>query len=110
MDNPVPIGCRTDLPLFGFVDEETAVGAGSVGFGREFLMQLPQVPFLIEVECGHGRAEAFAFAGLFGGTQQGLEADDLFPQIAVTFHALPLLLSQPPTSLPISSMALAAKP
>ena len=53
---------------------------------------------------------AAPFAGRVGGTQQRLEADDLFPQIAVAFHALPPLLSQPPTSLPISSIAFAAKP
>ena len=37
--------------------------------------------------------------------------DDLRPQAAVPFHALPpLVLSQPPTSLPISSIAFVAKP
>ena len=43
-------GGRTDLPLLGFVDEETAVGSESVGLGGQFLVQLPQRPFLIEVE------------------------------------------------------------
>src|SRR5215813_6562244 len=33
----------------------------------------------------------------------------LTPQVAVAFHALLPLFSQPPTSLPISPMALAAK-
>jgi hypothetical protein len=46
---------------------------------------------------------------LLGGTEQALEGDDVFPQVAVAFHALPPpLFSQPPTSLPISSMALVA--
>jgi len=38
-------------------------------------------------------------------TQQTLEANESFPQVAVAFHPLPLL-SQPPTSLPISSVAM----
>ena len=74
MDDPIPVRGRTDLPLLGFVDEEAAVGSRSVGLGGQFFVQLPQRPFLVEVECGHGGAEAFAFAGLVGGTQQRLEA------------------------------------
>ena len=53
-------GGRTDLPLLGFVNEEAAVGSRSVGLGRQFLVQLPQRPFLIEVKRGHGRPEALA--------------------------------------------------
>src|SRR5436305_965905 len=55
-----------------------------VGPGGQLLVELPQDPLLVEVECGHGGAEAL--------------------------HALPPLLSQPPTSLPISSIPFAAKP
>jgi hypothetical protein len=55
--------------------------------------------------------KALALASLFGGTHQRRERDDLRPEVAVPFHALPpLLLSQPPTSLPISSIAFMANP
>ena len=70
----------------------------------------PQLVLEVEVENGNRGAEAFPSPGVFGGLQQVLKSNDLVPQIAVAFHALPLLVSQPPTSLPISSMALAAKP
>ena len=73
-------------------------------------MEYPQRPFLIEVKCGHGRPEAFASPSRVSSTEKCLEADDLIPQLAVAFHDLALLLSQPPTSLPISSIAFAAKP
>jgi hypothetical protein len=42
--------------------------------------------------------------------EERLKADDLFPKVAVAFHALPLLFSDLPMSLPISSIALAEKP
>ena len=79
VDDPIPVRSRTDLPLLRFVNEEAAVGTRSIGLGGQFLVQLPQRPFLVEVERGHGGAEAFAFAGLLGGTQQSLEGDDLIP-------------------------------
>jgi hypothetical protein len=110
VDDPIPVRGRTDLPFLGFVDEEAAVGSWSVGVGGQFLVQRPQRPFLIEVKCGHGRAESLALARLLGGTEQALEGDEPGPEIADPLHGLPLLLSQPPTSLPISSIAFAAKP
>jgi hypothetical protein len=70
-------------------------------------MQLPQRPFLIDVECGRSGAEALAFAGLVSGTQQRPERNKIYPDMAL--YGL-LLLSQPPTSLLISSMAFATKP
>ncbi len=73
-------------------------------------MQLPQQAFLIEVERSHRWPEPLAFAGIVGSTQQCLKTDYLLPEMAVSLHALPLLLSQPPTSLPTSSIAFAAKP
>jgi hypothetical protein len=54
-------------------------------------------------------SESFALAGSLGGMEQALEGEDVRPQVAVAFHALLPLLSQPPTRFPISSMALAAK-
>ena len=103
VDNSIPVRGRTDLAFLGFVNQEAAVTSGAVRLGGQFLVQLPQGPFLIEVERSYSRTKAFASARL--------KADDLIPQVAVAFHdLLPLLLSQPPTSLPISSMDLAAKP
>jgi hypothetical protein len=110
VDDAVAVGGGTDLPLLRLVDDERAVGTGAVGAGGQFLVQRPQLVFEVEVEAGHGGAEPLAFSGLLGGPQQVLEGDDVLPQVAVAFHALPPpLLSQPPTSLPTSSMALAAK-
>jgi hypothetical protein len=111
VDDSIPVRGRTDLALLRFVNEEAAVGSRSIGLGGEFFVQLPQRPFLIEVERGHGGAEGFAFAGGVGGVEERLKADDLFPQVAVAFHVLmPLVLSQPPTSLPISSIARSSRP
>src|SRR5262249_1787062 len=77
---------------------------------RPILVECPQFVFEVEVKRGHGRAEPLALAGLVGGTKEALEGEDVLPQAAVAFHArLPPLLSQPPTSLPISSRALATK-
>ncbi len=89
VDHPIPIRGRTDLPLLGFVDEEAAVGSRPVGLGGQFLVQLPQLAFEVEVERGHGGAEAFASAGFLGGTQQRLEANDLFPQRPWRFMLAP---------------------
>jgi hypothetical protein len=74
-------------------------------------VQRTQFVFEVEMKRGHGWSQPFAPPGLFSGMEQSLEADDLFPKVPVLFHALtPLLLSQPPTSLPILSKAMAAKP
>jgi hypothetical protein len=63
------------------------------------------------MEVGHAGPKALALSGLKSGTQQRLERDDLLPQVAVSLHPFPLpLLSQPPTSLPISSIAFVANP
>jgi hypothetical protein len=70
-------------------------------------MQLPQRPFLIDVECGRSGAAALAFAGLVSGTQQRPERNKICPDMSL--YGL-LLLSQPRTSLPIPSMALAVRP
>ena len=50
VDDPIPVRGRTDLPLLRFVNEEAAVGSRPVGLGGQFLVQLPQLPFLVEVE------------------------------------------------------------
>jgi hypothetical protein len=67
---------------------------------------------LVEVERGHCGTEAFAPESLLGGMEQRRKQDDVLPQVVVPFHTflLPSLLSQPPTSYPISSRAFAAKP
>ena len=76
----------------------------------QFLVQRPQFVFEVEVKVGHVGPKAFALSSLLGCMEQRRKRDDVFPQVAVAFHALLPLLSQPPTSFPISSMAFAAKP
>jgi hypothetical protein len=109
MHHPIPVRGRTDLSLLRLVDEETPVGTGPVSLRGQFLVQRPQLVFEVEMKRCHGGPEALSLAGLLGGPEQVLETDELVPQAAVPLHPLPPL-SQPPTSLPISSMALAAKP
>src|SRR5262245_17463663 len=111
VDDPIPVRGGPDLSGFRLADDEGAIGSGPVGLRGQFLVQRPQFGFEVEVEGGHAGPEALALAGLLGGTQERRERDDLRPEVTVPFHALPpLLLSQPPTSLPISSTALVAKP
>jgi hypothetical protein len=98
-------------PALRLVDREAAVDSGPVGLRGQFLVQRLQFVFEVEVKVGHAGPESLALAGLLGGTQEGLEGDDVFPQVAVALRPWPpLLLSQPPTSLPISSIAFVAKP
>jgi hypothetical protein len=111
MDDTIPVGGGTDLPWLWLVTKETAVGSGSVGLRGQFFVQRTQFVFEVEVKRGHGWSEPFAFSGLVSGTQQRIERDDLSLKVAMAFRALPpLLLRQPPTNLPISSTAMAAKP
>lgn len=110
VDDAIPVRGGADLPGLRLADNEGAIGPGPVGLRGQLLVQLPQFGFEVEVEGGHAGPKAFALAGLLGGTQERLERDDLRPEVAVPFHALPpLLLSQPPTSLPTSSIAFVAK-
>ena len=68
----------------------------------------------VEVLDCCGPFEVFSVANCLietWGLLGGLERDDLVPQVALALHAWPpLLLSQPTTSLPLSSIALVAKP
>src|SRR5262249_62005726 len=111
VDDTIPVRSGTDLSGFRLADDEGAIGSGPVGLRGQLLMPFPQLGFEVEVEGGRAGSEALALAGLLGGMQERLEGDDLRPEVAVPFHALPpLLLSQPPTRLPISSIAFVAKP
>jgi len=59
------------------------------------------------------RCHVIAFLGAgcpasLGGTQQALERAEALPEMAVAFHGRACVFSQPPTSRPMSSIAVAA--
>jgi len=76
----------------------------SINVAAQFLVQRPQFVFEVEVKVGHVGPESRALAGSLGGKQKRLEADDVRPEVAAT------ALEPAPTSLPIWSIPLAAKP
>ena len=113
MHHPVLERGGADLPGLALVEGERAVRAGAVGLGGEFVVEPRQFPLQVEEEPGRRGAEPLAAAGLLGGTEQALERNHPVPEVPVALHASDAsgrLRSQPPTSRPISSMALAAKP
>jgi len=102
MDHAIGIRGSTDLSLFGFINEETAIRAGPVGESAQFILQLQQFVFRIEVECCDRRPETFAFASLFSSSRQSFKRDDIIPEIAVSSHDLSPVFGQPPISLPFA--------
>jgi hypothetical protein len=109
MDDAVAIQGGTDEARLRLADRERAIGPGPVGPRRQLVVQPPQLPFQVEVEAGDGGAEALALAGGLGGPQEVVEVDEALPEVADPLHGLAPAFSQPPTMLPISLMARAAK-
>ena len=73
-------------------------------------MSAPQLSLEVELKGGYGRTTSLASAGLLNRLQQSFEGDHLLPEIPVSFHGWVSLFSQPPISLPMSSIAFVAKP
>ena len=61
--HPVAEGRRADQALLGFVNVEVVVAARLVGLLLQLILQAEQVAFQVELEAGHFRAAALAFAG-----------------------------------------------
>ena len=112
MDDTIPERGGTDLPGLPLVDRERAVGTGAVGLGGKFLVKPQEFRFEVEEEASDAGLEAFATGGGSGRLAGDSRTRSSFPDVAVSLHAFssPWLRSQPPTSRPISSMDLAAKP
>ena len=63
VDDPIPIGSRTDLPFLRFVNEEAAVGAGPVGLGWSVPHAVSTTPVLGRSGMRPRRGESVCLCG-----------------------------------------------
>ena len=43
MYHPISVGCCANLPVLGFVDKETAIGAWGIGFAEKLVLQFAKL-------------------------------------------------------------------
>jgi hypothetical protein len=102
MHHAVAIGGGGNQAAFGIADFKVAVGAGGVGEGLQFVLQLEEIGLQPGVEAEHGGPIALAALGVEGSGVEGGEAGEARPEIPERLHGhgegsggLALLLAQP---------------
>src|SRR5262249_47799328 len=77
MDDPVAVGRGAEKAFLGLVDIEGPIGTGLPGVLAQFLMQLPQSLFQVNVELQHRGVESLASFGLLRRLQEIREGNQL---------------------------------